>query len=483
MDNQIKKLRKKYSTKKKTISTSTSTSKKSKKKTSHVKIDLNCNATTKLCSAAKKAIAKYQDYYENPADHSPESKIIQSKMMKIREYILGHCGVPRGYQCVFTSGATESNCTVIHAIVEAYTDKMQCIPTIVSSSIEHSSIIKCLKRLERRGKIIAKFCRPTLEGYIIPEAIARLIDASTCLVICMYANNETGVINDIRRIGELVHSQSIPMMSDAVQLFGKCKINLQSDNIDILTASFHKFHGPKGCGLLLINDNVIEGYGVEGIISGSQQSGLRGGTESFLLVAAGYAAMKEAFKNRLHKNGKLAKMRQDIIDGLSQTMQRVEISRLQELCLTMTFADAIRVNKPIFCVMGAHEERKSLYLPHCILVAFINPFELPYTHMENYIKVPAEDTFCNIVLRDELENKKIIVGITSACMTETKGASYVLREMDVPSPVLHGVIRVSWCDNTKQSEINSFISTVTKLVFSQIDFSIDRSLRMEKYDK
>ena len=118
----------------------------------------------------------------------------------------------------------------------------------------------------------------------------------------MYANNEIPIINNIREIGEIAHRHSIPMHSDCVQIFGKYKIDIKNDNIDALSASAHKFYGPKGIGLLIINTQLIEGYKLTAEINGSQQNGLRGGTENVAGICSMLTALKNAFTKRKEKN-------------------------------------------------------------------------------------------------------------------------------------------------------------------------------------
>jgi cysteine desulfurase len=332
-------------------------------------------------------------------------------------------------------------------------------PHIITSMVEHHSIIECLKDLTENGDIDVSYIAPTIYGNVLPEDVEKEIRPNTCLITIMFANNEIPVINNIEDIGVIAHKNRIPMHSDCVQIFGKYKIDIIRNNIDALSACAHKFYGPKGIGVLILNNKLIEGYGLTAEINGSQQHGLRGGTENIAAIASMLTALKYAFMNRKKKNEKLFKLREYFIEKLSKIF---EIGDFVEYVNDEELAS----RKPLDIVfLGPPEDKKGFILPNTILLSVAKNRGRP---------------FCNIELKKFLDDKNCVVSIGSACLTKNDKASHVLMAIGAPPVIRRGVIRVSFGDNNTIDEINKFMSVLKQGIEKQCS---DIKEELEQYKK
>ena len=265
-------------------------------------IYFDANATTLICDKARKEANDWAACY-NASSDSRIAKPIRTLLDKSTNWILTHCKVNTStHTIIFTSGATESNCFIIKACVRAYRKKLiergsELLPHLIISALEHHSIMECAKDLLVDNAIEVSYVAPTIYGNILPADVEKEIKPNTCLISIMYANNEIPIINNIREIGKIAHERRIPMHSDCVQIFGKYQINMNTDNIDALSASAHKFYGPKGVGLLIVSNELISGYALTAEISGSQQHSLRGGTENIPGIASMLVALQYALSS------------------------------------------------------------------------------------------------------------------------------------------------------------------------------------------
>lgn len=401
-------------------------------------IYLDNNATTKLCKKAKEAMLLWLESKSNPSADSiiaNQSKIL---LKRSRNFVKSHCGA-KDFTVVFTSGASESNCFILRACVEAYRKHKNKTPHIITSATEHKSITKCCTSLRDNNKADITFIQPNAYGCILPELIAKSIRPNTALISIMYANNELGCINDVKRIGEIAHEKNIPFHTDATQSFGKFKMHMNRDNIDALSMSFHKLYGPMGLGMLIIKDSFVKGYGLCGQISGTQQDELRGGTENIPSIAGGIAAIRHTFSNRLNKNKKLFKMRTRIVDNISKQIPRGYYK---------TYFSQNPSNRNEFLTLGPEKN----VLPNTLLLSFVKNIGKP---------------FCNVKLKKELNKKNIIISVGSACSTSSTKASHVLRAIKTPPVVFKGVIRISLCDENTLKEIDVFVRELVKSVKKQ----------------
>jgi cysteine desulfurase len=474
-------------------------------------IYLDNNGTTLLCDEAARVMHAWEQCY-NPSSSSKVARKAKKKIEEVEAYILSHCGVTKEtHYALFTSGGTESNCFILRSTAEAYKKMRGDIPHFVVSAIEHHSILECLETMKEHDLCEYTEVMPTPEGTITVSSVEKALQPNTCMVSIMYANNELGSISNIKAIGEMVHDHKIPMHSDVVQLFGKHRIFIESSNLDAMSVSAHKFYGPKSVGYLIISKKLIDGYQIHSQIAGSQQYGLRGGTENVPGIASSAAALHYTFNHRNKKNLHLLTLRTYIIDDLTHEWNRMDYRSFLSVCelkepYRSIVYDGDRVKeggkskkkdpldtldeekekkekdmsllrdvnpaylkgskskpKPIFVILGPKEDEKSRYLPNTILIAFINPKELPA-----YGSYPGTKQFCNVKLKHELDKHDVVVSIASACLTSSDKASHVLSAIGAPSFIKRGVIRISLGDHNTKEEVKIFLHELKKAVCKQI---------------
>jgi len=408
------------------------------------------NATTLICQPAKKVHTEWLSCY-NASSDSKIAKPAKALLEKAQDVILAHCGVSSAtHTALFTSGATESNCLIIKSCVKAYKKKLiekgsELKPHVIASELEHHSIRECLADLEESGDIEVTLVEPTIYGNVLADDVEKSIRPNTCLITVMFANNEVPVINNIEDIGAIAHKHRIPLHSDCVQIFGKYKIDVKKNNIDALSASAHKFYGPKGVGVLIIDNNLIEGYGLTAEIHGSQQHGLRGGTENIAGIASMMVALKTAFQNRKSKNQRLFKLRDTLLSKLAKVYKIANYS---------DYLDDSKTDKEDIELisLGPPEDKKGFILPNTVLLSIAKNRGKP---------------FCNVELKKFLDSKNFVVSIGSACLTKSDKASHVLTAIGAPPVIKRGVIRISFGDNNTIEEINKFVKALQQAIDKQ----------------
>jgi len=426
------------------------TPKKKIKQDNNKIIYLDNNSTTLICEPAIKTYKKWIECY-NPATNSSVSQPAKNMIEKSKEYILNHCSTSsKKYKVIFTSGATESNCLILRSVAESYKRLTNNKPHIITSSIEHSSVLDCCSSLLNNDQIELDIIQPNIYGCILPEMIESVIKQNTCLISIMYANNEIGSINNVYEIGKIAHQNKIPMHSDCVQIFGKFPIDLNKLKLDAVSISFHKFYGPKGIGALIVNNDLIEGYKLEAQINGHQQNGLRGGTENVPAIASAIEALKWTFKKRKEKNNKLLKMRNFILDELNKKIPCKDYmsymtenfpNAIQNSNLTL-YQDTNQKNNIEIVILGPPKDKPSYFIPNTILLSIVKN---------------KDDNFCNLLFKKTLDKNGIIVGVGSACLSDLSKASYVLDAIQAPSIIKKGIIRISLGDCNTIEELQKFI--------------------------
>lgn len=393
------------------------------------------NATTTMLPSARAAMFNWTKKCSNPSASNQNAKDAASMIQETRKLIAKECSFDVDkYSVIFTSGASESNCTIFRSVVDAWHSRVKTMPHIITSSIEHSSTIACLDDLSSRlGRLEVTYVNPDSTGRMDAKTISKYIKPNTCLVSIMYANNELGTINPVSEISKLVHKHGIPFHTDAVQGFGKCIIDVPKLGIDAMSVSMHKFGGPMGLGLLIISNKLIKGYKLHAQITGSQQAGFRGGTENVPAIAATQAAIKEVYTGRAKKNDKLI--------GLKKTL----------------FTEFIKAGFPVGYGHGPIPAVPSVYvlsnkdhcLPNTALISFVGPKQ-----------------YCNIKIKSALEKKGITVSIGSACNTSSPKASHVLHFTKTPAHIKSGVLRISFGDSNTESEVKKFVCVIKSIINS-----------------
>lgn len=422
-------------------------------------IYLDNNATTLMCPLAIKALNVWSRCY-NPASSSKYAKNGKMMIEQVKKYIstMNNFNLDK-YAVIFTSGGTESNCMILRSIVTAYNIK-KGIPHILSSKIEHHSILECLSSLEQSGEAQVTLVDPDVYGQIRTKSVKRAIRPNTALISIMYANNETGAINNIPKIGAIAHRYRIPLHTDCVQIYGKYKIDIPKSNIDALSASFHKLYGPKGSGLLIISNDLISGYELKGEINGSQQYGLRGGTENPSAVASIGAAMVWNFKNRDKKNAHHKSL-------VSYIMR--EFSKHFPILYYDEFMEKHGFKEPTCTRLTLDENTQTKCTKlHPIEIVLLGPHKSSNTRLNSTLLISiakhTKPDFCNVKFKKKLDNLGIVVSIASACLTSSDKASHVLTSMRAPPIIKRGVLRISVSDYTTIAEIQKF----TKIIIAEI---------------
>jgi cysteine desulfurase len=419
------------------------------------------NATTLICEPAAKAHIDWLRCY-NPSTDSKIVTGVKNMIESTKHYILNHCGTSSSnHTLVFTSGATESNCFILRSCVKAFKRKLSengspLLPHIISSCIEHHSILDCLEELEQYGDAEVTLIKPTIYGNILPRDVEMAIKPNTCLISIMFANNEIPTINNIREIGAIAHKNKIPLHSDCVQVFGKFPIDVIKNNIDVLSASAHKFYGSKGIGILIVNNMLIEGYQLGAEINGTQQHGLRGGTENVSGIADCGAALQYVMKRRSEKNERLLFMRETFLKRMGELYPFGNYQTYVQEDKASMLMDPTKGKPPIELLsLGppAEDERARQYiLPNTILLSICKNQGKP---------------FCNVELKKFLDHKNIVVSIGSACQTKADKASHVVRAIGAPPVVRRGILRISFGDTNTPSEAKKIAEMIAEGIEKQ----------------
>lgn len=269
-------------------------------------------ATTRMSEAAKAAMLECIDEcFGNPSAMHPAGQKAAMELMRSRRIMAEHLNcLPN--EIYFTSGGSESdNQAIISAAAEG--DAKGC-RHIISVETEHHAVLNTLKKLEKQGFEVT-LLRPDEEGFISPEQVEAAIKEDTALVSVMYANNEIGTIAPVADIGRICRERGVVFHTDAVQAAGAIAIDVKTQEIDMLSLSAHKFHGPKGIGLLYARRGTELVSLIEG---GAQERGRRAGTENLPAIAGMAAAFREACINRQENTIKTAQLRDYVISRLSE---------------------------------------------------------------------------------------------------------------------------------------------------------------------
>ncbi len=276
-------------------------------------------ATTKLSDTALRAMLPYlRDEYGNPSSLHCAGRTAAAALTRARETI-AECVGCKPSEIYFTSCGSESD---TQALLSAAEKGLRDGKThIVSTSFEHHAVLGTLARLaDKHYPHFGKAFDVTLldvghDGYVSAQQVRDAVRSDTCLVTVMHANNEVGTIQPIREIGSVCREKGVTFHTDAVQSAGHIPIDTEKDNIDMMSLSAHKFHGPKGAGILYARKGVYLSKLIEG---GSQERGMRGGTQNTAAIVGAAAALKEQCENMENNRQKVTYLRDKLIDGLTR---------------------------------------------------------------------------------------------------------------------------------------------------------------------
>ena len=418
---------------------------------------MDANATTLMAPATIETMVRWCNR-GNPSSEYASAKEVQAMFAKFRAAVATALGcalgsTPSDYTVVFTSGASESNCAVLVGAARSYHALTGRTPHLVLGATEHKSARACAERLGADGLATVAFVPPALEGAsygaVEPAAVAAAIAASrdVCLVSVMAANNETGAVTDVAGIARVCAAARVPFHTDAVQAVGKTPLPpLAALGVAALSASAHKFHGPPGVGLLVLRNSLVTGYRLCPHICGSQNGGLRGGTENVPGIAAAFAAFRTAYAGGTpalaSRAARLAALRDSLWGGIAARLPAYHVAAFSTPEARAAVAAAAAGGPPVVFRIGAAAART---LPNTLLLAVSRP------------------GFCNRAARAALEHRGIIVGLGSAC--NGGGAGDGLRALGLPDGLIPGIIRISLDDGATSREVAKavaeFIAVIT----------------------
>lgn len=365
-------------------------------------------ATTKMSRVAIDAMLPYMEkFYGNPSSLYTFGQEAAEALENARETIAGCLGCsPK--EIVFTSGGSEADNQAI--ISAAMLGAKKGKKHIVSTAFEHHAVLHTLEKLKKQGFEIELLPVGSL-GNITAQQVENAIKDDTCLVTVMYANNEIGSIMPISDIGEVCRRHNVPFHTDAVQAAGHLHIDVKEQNIDMLSLSAHKFHGPKGIGALYCRKGIRLTNLIEG---GAQEGGKRAGTENVAAIMGMAAALKDACLKIDENNKKISALRDRLANGLSEIPHSALNGDKQNRL-------AGNVN---FCFEGIEGESLLLLL----------------------------------------DEKGICASSGSACTSGSLDPSHVLLAIGRPHEVAHGSLRLSLCEYNTEEEIDYIIESVKEVV-------------------
>ena len=277
-----------------------------------MKIYADNAATTKMSRAAIDTLIDYtENWYGNPSSLYTIGQEAKDKLEEARAIVAEIINAQPG-EVLFTSGGSEADNQAL--LTGATIGKRKGKTHIITSAIEHHAVLHTLKKLEKQGFSVT-YLPVDASGIVSVEAVADAISDDTCLVSVMMVNNEIGTIQPVSEIGKLCREKGVLFHTDAVQAVGHLAVDVQALNVDMLSASAHKFHGPKGVGFLYTRKGIRLANLIEG---GAQERGKRAGTENLPGIASMATALKEAVGEMDEVNEKLIPVRDYLIKGLSQ---------------------------------------------------------------------------------------------------------------------------------------------------------------------
>ena len=365
-------------------------------------------ATTKMSAAAIAAMLPCYDMaYANPSSlHTPgqEAKEMLEDARARVAAVLG-CEAREIY---FTSGGSEADNQAIISAARLGARKGK--KHIISTAFEHHAVLHTLQRLEKEGFEVTLLDVKNNHN-VTAQQVKDAIREDTCLVTCMYANNEIGSILPITEIGAVCKEAGVLFHTDAVQAVGHLHINVKEQNIDMLSLSAHKFHGPKGVGALYVRRGILLTNIIDG---GAQERGKRAGTENLPGICGMVAALEEAIANLEANTAKVTALRDKLIAGLSQ-------------------------------------------IPHSAL------------NGDAVNRLPGNVSFCFEGIEGEallllLDAKGVYASSGSACTSGSLDPSHVLLAIGRIHDVAHGSLRLSLCEYNTEEEIDHILTVVPEVV-------------------
>ena len=365
-------------------------------------------ATTKMSQAAIRAMLPYLDgIYGNPSSLHSAGQAAREALEEARAVMARGLGCePR--EITFTSGGSEADTQAIRSA--AWLGARKGKKHIVSTAFEHHAVLHTLEALEKEGFAVT-LLDVHGDGLITAEEVAAAIRPDTCLVTVMYANNEVGTVEPIAEIGALCREKGILFHTDAVQAAGHLPIDVVKEHIDLLSLSAHKFHGPKGAGVLFAR----KGIPLQNLFyGGAQERGRRPGTENLPAIVGMAAAFEEALAGMEARRAQVTALRDRLMEGLGQ-------------------------------------------IPHSLLNG--HPVQ----------RLPGNVSFCFEGIEGEsllllLDDKGVEASSGSACTSGSLDPSHVLLALGRPHEIAHGSLRLTLSHENTEEEVEHIIRSVTEVV-------------------
>lgn len=368
------------------------------------------NATTKVADEAVSAMTPFfSEYYGNPSSTHSFGGTVASALKTAREQVSNLVGASDPQEIIFTSCGTESSNMAIRGILDFNPHKKH----IITTKVEHPCVLNIAKWYEKKGYKVT-YLDVNSEGELDLDQLKNSITENTAIVACMWANNETGVIFPVEKMGEIIKAQnpSTIFFVDAVQVAGKIPINVKETKVDILSISGHKIHAPKGVGALYVKKGILVSPLVLG---GHQERGKRAGTENVASIVALGVAADLAVKNLEDEDTRIRRLR----------------DKLERVLLEKIFN--ARVN-------GSKINR----VPNTTNISFeYIEGELILLYMSDY---------------------NICASSGSACTSGSLEPSHVLRSMGIPFTAIHGSIRFSLSRYNTEEEVDYVLKVMPEII-------------------
>ncbi len=365
-------------------------------------------ATTKMSQVALNAMLPYlTDIYANPSSlHTPGQRA--KEVLEDARARIAKCLGCEPREVYFTSGGSEADNQAICSA--AYNGARKNKKHIISTAFEHHAVLHTLQRLEKEGFEVTYLDVKTNHN-VTAQQVKDAIRPDTCLVTTMYANNEIGSVLPISEIGAVCKEAGVVFHTDAVQAVGHLAIDVRQQNIDMLSLSAHKFHGPKGVGALYVRRGILLTNLING---GAQERGKRAGTENIAGIVGMVAALEDALAHLEENTAKVTAMRDKLIAGLSR-------------------------------------------VPHCDL------------NGDRVNRLPGNVSFCFEGIEGEallllLDMHGVFASSGSACTSGSLDPSHVLLAIGRVHDVAHGSLRLSLCEYNTDEEIDHILTAVPKVV-------------------
>ena len=374
------------------------------------KVYLDNAATTRVHPEVVQAILPYfTEQYGNPSSPHSWGQEAEAALMRARAQVAAALNAAKPEEIIFTGGGSESDNMVLRGVAHAYARKGR---HIITSAVEHHAVLHTLEAMEREGLAEVTYLPVDADGLVSVQDVADAIRPDTILVSIMFANNEVGTIMPVAEIGALCRERGVLFHTDAVQAVGHVPVDVQAQNIDLLSLSAHKFHGPKGIGALYVKKGVrVPAL----ILGGAQECGKRAGTENVPGIVGLGAAIERASAHLEEHAAHMRGLRDRLIAGVEQRIPDVKLN--------------------------GHRTKR--------LPGNVN-FSIRYIEGESILLM--------------LDINGVAASSGSACTSGSLDPSHVLLAMGLTHEVAHGSLRMTLSEFTTEQEIDYVLELLPKIV-------------------